>query len=60
MSTKQTPKSCSCNACRRGKSSTGQKVMMKSNERAFRHNVKIALKQGKEDISTAPYGSYTD
>ena len=57
---KQTPKSCSCSACRRGKSSKTQKFYMKVNERGFRHQAKVALNQGKEDIGIAPYGDYTD
>ncbi len=57
---KQTPKSCSCFACRRGKSSKTQKFYMKKNERSFRHHTKIMLKKGAEDISVAPHGDYTD
>lgn len=60
MPTKQTPKSCSCSACRRGKSSKSQKAYMKKEERAFRHKNKISLKQGKEDIPIALRGDYTD
>lgn len=57
---KMTPKSCSCTACRRGKSSNAQKVYMKKAERSFRHKNKIALKKGSEEIQIAPYIGYTD
>lgn len=57
---KMTPKSCGCNACRRGKSSKGGKSVLKTAERVYRHSSKIALAKGKEDITVAPYGSYTD
>ena len=60
MPTKQTPKSCSCSACRRGKSSKTQKEYMKKEERAFRHKNKVALKKGQEDLAIAPHGDYTD
>lgn len=57
---KQTPKSCGCFSCRRGKSSKAGKKMMKSEERSFRHHTKVALNKGREDIAAAPHGSYTD
>ncbi len=57
---KQTPKSCSCSACRRGKGTKTQKFFMKKEERGFRHQTKVDLKKGKEDIAVATYGSYTD
>jgi hypothetical protein len=57
---KGTAKSCSCYACKRGKSSQTQKVLMKKTERGFRHQQKIALKKGSEDVGIAPYGGYTD
>lgn len=57
---KMTPKSCSCYACKRGKASDAQKFCMKKTERSFRHQQKIALKQGKEEVSVAPHGGYTD
>lgn len=57
---KMTPKSCSCNACRRGKSNKSGKSILKSAERVYRHSSKIALAKGKEDITIAPYSGYTD
>jgi len=60
MSTKATPKSCSCRACRRGKSSKSGKQMMKADERAFRHSQNAALKCGKGGYSPAPIGNYFD
>lgn len=57
---KMTPKSCSCPACRRGKGTKTQKFYMKKTERSFRHETKVALKKGKEDVSIAPHGDYTD
>jgi len=33
---------------------------MKHDERAFRHEQKIALKKGAEDIAVAPVGNYYD
>lgn len=57
---KQTPKSCSCDSCRRGKGSKTQKFYMKKEERSFRHESKIALKNGKEIFAAAPHGNYTD
>jgi len=57
---KQTPKSCSCRQCLRGKHSKAGHEMMKHDERAFRHNAKISLKKGIEDISVAPKGNYYD
>jgi hypothetical protein len=57
---KGTPKSCSCYACKRGKSSSTQKFLMKKTERGFRHSQKIALKKGQENMSVAPHGGYTD
>lgn len=51
---KATPKSCSCEQCTYGKRTEPGKRKLKVAERAFRHASKIALKQGKEDIATAP------
>lgn len=59
MSNKCTPKSCSCEQCKRGKHG-GAKDMVRYDERKFRHKQKIALKKGKEDIAVAPIGSYYD
>lgn len=33
---------------------------MKHDERAFRHNAKIALNKGAEDVGIAPKGNYYD
>ena len=60
MSQKQTPKSCSCGQCKRGKHSKSGRCLMKLDERAFRHNAKIALNKGAEDIGIAPKGNYYD
>lgn len=57
---KMTPKSCGCTACRRGKGTKGGKAVLKSAERAYRHNAKIQLTKGREDVGIVPYGSYTD
>lgn len=57
---KQTPKSCSCSQCKRGKHSKGGHEMMKHDERKFRHAQKVALNKGAEDISVAPKGNYYD
>ena len=59
---KATPKSCSCSACRRGKSG-GAKDIMKYDERKFRHAQKIALAKQDPDevvIGLAPKGNYYD
>jgi len=60
MSQKQTPKSCSCGQCTRGKHTKSGHELMKHDERAFRHEQKIALKKGAEDIAVAPVGNYYD
>lgn len=60
MATKQTPKSCSCSACKRGKHSKYGKALVKADERAFRHNQKIALNKSTGDYSAAPIGNYYD
>ena len=60
MSQKQTPKSCSCLHCMRGKHTKSGHEMMKYDERAFRHKQKIALNKGAEDISVVPIGNYYD
>jgi len=57
---KQTPKSCGCAQCRRGKASEAGHVIRKKEERAFRHQAKADLKKGREDIPAAPHGTYTD
>lgn len=60
MSTKQTPKSCSCGACKRGKHSKAGHAMMKADERAFRHAAKIRLRKGEDHYFVAPKGNYYD
>ena len=57
---KQTPKSCSCSQCKRGKHSKSGHKLMAYDERKFRHAQKIALAKGKNDISVAPIGNYYD
>lgn len=59
--TKGTPKSCSCNQCRRGKHG-GAKDVVKADERAYRHNAKIELKKLGEDavLNPGPIGNYYD
>ena len=57
---KATPKSCSCQACRRGKRSKTQKYYMNQEERSFRRETKEALRKGEEVISPAPHGDYKD
>ena len=60
---KATVKSCSCTACKRGKGSKGGNCVMKLEERAARHAVKVALKKQNPDevvIAPAHRGSYTD
>jgi len=58
---KQKPKSCSCSNCTRGKHSKSGHVLMKADERAFRHGAKIALQQGNyEAVTIAPIGNYYD
>lgn len=58
--TKQTPKSCSCQQCQRGKHSANGHFFMKKVERAFRHAQKIALRLGRGGYSPAPIGNYFD
>jgi hypothetical protein len=60
MSTKQTPKSCSCNQCKRGKHTKAGRQMVKHDERAFRHGQKIALNKSNGDYAPAPCGNYYD
>lgn len=57
---KATPKSCSCFSCKRGKTSTRGKYMLKTDERAYRHHSRIELMKGREDIAPAPTGGYYD
>jgi len=57
---KSTPKSCSCESCKRGKHSKSGHQMMKADERSYRHQTKIDLNKGREDITAAPQGNYYD
>lgn len=57
---KQTPKSCSCRQCRRGKHTPAGHYMMRSDERAYRHNAKISLQKGGEIFNAGPIGNYYD
>lgn len=52
--TKATPKSCSCRHCTHSKTTKPGKERMKRAERAFRHQAKQALNQGREDVAPAP------
>lgn len=56
MSTKATPKSCSCAQCKASKSSRRVKKIMKLEERAFRHNQKINLTTSNGQYDAAPHG----
>ena len=60
--TKQTPKSCCCWCCQRGKHSSGGHALMKYDERAYRHSAKIKLAEDAENavINSAPIGNYFD
>jgi hypothetical protein len=60
MSTKQTPKSCSCGQCKRGKGTKYGKIRMKQDERSFRHKMKQNLKMSKGEYYAAPIGNYFD
>ena len=60
MSSKGTPKSCSCRSCRRGKGSKRGNAMMKQNERAFRHAQKVAINKSSGMYDVAPIGNYFD
>jgi hypothetical protein len=57
---KQTPKSCSCEACKRGKHTVRGHKLMRYEERAYRHHVKIMLAKGSEPTTAAPRGGYYD
>lgn len=61
MSQKQTPKSCNCTQCRRGKHTKSGHFMMKCDERALRRKVKQMLQTEQFDnIPTVPIGNYYD
>jgi hypothetical protein len=56
---KMTPKSCSCQHCKRGKHG-GAKDMVKYDERKARHAAKIQLAKGNEIVIGIPIGNYYD
>lgn len=57
---KMSPKSCSCNSCKLGKKSHGGKLTIKKAERSYRHNSKVMLNKGFDNLGAAPFGKYTD
>ncbi len=59
--TKGTPKSCSCPCCKRGQASGCGNAMKRYDERAYRHDAKIALKKNDDPvIASGPIGNYYD
>lgn len=62
--TKLSPKSCSCRTCRRGKSTDGNKFMMRRDQRAYRHAANLLLRlwrnDGDDTPMAAPVGGYYD
>jgi hypothetical protein len=63
--TKQTPKSCSCNACRLGKHTEGGHFMRRYDNKAYRHDCNCRLKALGEDLdseifNSGPIGNYYD
>lgn len=58
MSTKQTPKSCSCGHCKAGKRCNRGHFFMRVYERSFRHAQNTALRLGRGGYSPAPVGHY--
>jgi hypothetical protein len=59
--TKQTPKSCSCEQCRRGRASGCGNYMVKYDQRAYRHEAKIKLAKEEDPVLlTGPIGNYYD
>lgn len=64
-STKQTPKSCSCEQCMRGKHSACGRSFIKHDQRAYRHDAKIRLQKLGDDLDEeifqpGPIGNYYD
>ena len=57
---KQAPKSCSCNACKRGKSSKAGKYLMNRMERAIRTAWRNQRTKTDPVVSPAPVGNYFD
>lgn len=56
MPSKETPKSCSCHGCKASKGCKGVQIIMKKEERAFRHARKIALNKHGDSYFIAPRG----
>lgn len=58
---KQTPKSCSCKMCMRGKHTPVGHKMRHADEKSLRQKTRIALAKGEyENITAAPVGNYYD
>lgn len=58
---KQSPKSCSCSQCTRGKHTPAGHRLMKADEKSLRQKTRIALAKGEyENITPAPIGNYYD
>lgn len=57
---KLTPKSCSCNACKRGKRSKAAKFMMRCMDRALRTRWRTQRLLEDPVVSPAPAGNYFD
>ncbi|MDQ0040853.1 hypothetical protein [Variovorax boronicumulans] len=53
MSSKRTPKSCSCKVCRMLRGAPDTQVQMKLEERAFRRKQNRRTKRGDEDVLPA-------
>jgi hypothetical protein len=60
MSAKQSPKSCSCDACKRGKGTKPGKYRMKRMERAMRTQWRNQRLQPEPEVAPAPMGNYFD
>ena len=61
MPTKQTPKSCSCRQCTRGKHTKTGHFFMRKAEHSLRHKAKVILRnQDDPIIDFAPMGDYYD
>ena len=63
--TKESPKSCNCFQCRRGKHSANGHALIKHDQRAYRHDAKIRLQHLGEDLDgeifqSGPIGNYYD
>ena len=58
VSSKQTPKSCSCKVCRMLRGAPDTQVQMKLEERAFRREQNRRAKRGEEDVLPAGVRAY--